>query len=225
MSCLLAKLLHILIHEYRGRSISGAFQELPPPDEYADYYQRIQLPVSLDTVAEKVKRNAYPTVTTLESDLKRMIQNAKEYNMPKSEVYEDAERIRKLMYNFMKVNNPQYAIDSTYTAFPTPIPPTTTKIHLTNGNHNGDQIKNEPASRDASVKPRISLAPKASEPPSERMSSVAYSAVTGDGHLGEDMDFTGKSFQEAQEMIVGELLRYTNEEYVSSSKFVSLCLC
>lgn len=200
---------------HSGRSIADAFLELPPRDELPEYYQQIRLPVALDTIEEKLKRNAYPTVTTLESDLKRMIQNAKEFNVPKSEIYEDAERIRKLVYNFMKVHNPAYSQDPNYTSFPTPI--SETKLHLTNNAHRVEAVKEEPKSRDGSVKPRPSTAPKASEPPSERKSSVAASSAREEGnHEDEDenMDFTGKSFQDAQHMIIAELIRHTDEEYV-----------
>jgi hypothetical protein len=161
-----------------------------------------------------LNRNAYPTITTLESDLKRMVNNAKEYNEPKSPIYEDAERIRKLIYNFMKLNNPQYRTDPNYSAFPTPIP--STKITLTNGAASShtpalpEAVKDEPASREGSSNPRLSVAPKTSEAPSDRKSSVAPSAA--DGGVDEDMDFTGKSFQEAQEMIVAECIRYTDDE-------------
>lgn len=53
--------------------------------------------------------------------MKRLIQNAKEFNSTKSEVYEDAERLRKAMSNFMPKHNPAY-LDSNYRAYPTPIP-------------------------------------------------------------------------------------------------------
>src|SRR5271170_3006997 len=57
----------------------------------------------------------------LESDLKRLVQNAKEFNSTKSEVYEDAERIRKALSNFMPKHNPAY-LNPSYRAYPTPIP-------------------------------------------------------------------------------------------------------
>lgn len=206
-----------LLHS--GRSIADAFLELPPRDELPEYYQQIKLPVALDTIEEKLKRNAYPTVTTLESDLKRMIQNAKEFNVPKSEIYEDAERIRKLVYNFMKVHNPAYSQDPNYTSFPTPVPEP--KITLTNSANRNEAVKEEPKSRDGSIKPRPSTAPKASEPPSERKSSVAESSAKddgdGDGVEDESMDFTGKSFQDAQHMIIAELIRHSDQEYVKTS--------
>ena len=60
-------------------------------------------------------------MTDLESDLKRMVQNAKDYNSSKSEVFEDAERIRKALSNFMPKHNPAYQ-DPEYRAIPTPAP-------------------------------------------------------------------------------------------------------
>ena len=51
-----------------------------------------------------------------------MINNAKDFNNPGSVIFEDAERIRKLVFNFMKVHNPAYKEIPNYTAFPTPIP-------------------------------------------------------------------------------------------------------
>lgn len=60
-------------------------------------------------------------MTALEADLKRMVQNAKEFNASSSRVYEDAERIRKALSNFMPKHNPAYK-DQDYRALPAPIP-------------------------------------------------------------------------------------------------------
>ncbi|KAI7610788.1 hypothetical protein KC343_g11806, partial [Hortaea werneckii] len=51
------------------RNIATAFLELPPRDEIPDYYNVIKLPIALSTIEDKLDRNAYPTMTTLESDL------------------------------------------------------------------------------------------------------------------------------------------------------------
>lgn len=83
----------------------------------------------------------------LESNLKRLVQNAKEFNSTKSEVYEDAERIRKALSNFMPKHNPAY-LDPAYRAYPTPVPgfssdgrrdSTFTPAREVNGN--GDSLK------------------------------------------------------------------------------------
>lgn len=84
---------------------------------------------------------------TLESDLKRLVQNAKEFNSTKSEVYEDAERIRKALSNFMPKHNPSY-LDPGYRAYPTPIPRDVfnnqqngTPIPSAEGNVSSDSLK------------------------------------------------------------------------------------
>ena len=204
-----------------GRHIATAFLELPSRDDYPDYYVAIRLPVALDTIAAKLQRNAYPTVTTLESDLKRMVQNAKEYNAPKSDIFEDAERIRKLVYNFMKQNNPQYQEDPSYVSFATPIPQTDGAAK--NGGHkNGiaSGVESARQSREVSERPK-KIVLKNSEAPSDRKASVAPSTTTGDGGDdaedddeggdGGDISFDGLGFQEAQMKLISYLLHYTEE--------------
>ena len=104
-----------------GRVIAVHFLDLPDKNEYPQYYTAIKMPISLNMVEKKLQSGGYPTMETLESDLKRLVQNAKEFNSTKSEVYEDAERIRKALSNFMPKHNPAY-LDSSYRAYPTPIP-------------------------------------------------------------------------------------------------------
>jgi hypothetical protein len=91
----------------------------------------------------------YATMEKLESDLKRLVQNAKEFNSTKSEVYEDAERIRKALSNFMPKHNPAY-LDPAYRAYPTPLPSRTsdgrhdsthTPAREVNGNADSLKIK------------------------------------------------------------------------------------
>ena len=196
-----------------GNLTFGEFFELPDPDEVPDYYDFTKLPIALETIEKKLKRNEYPTVTTLESDLKRMVQNAKDYNDPDSQIYDDAEKIRKLVFNFMKVNNPAYREDPKYQAFPTPIPKTGA-APVPNGTREDSEV-HASESRPASEKPKRPGTAKSSEQP-DRKSSIAPSGTTGDddgdGEDGADLDFTGKTFQEAQQSIVAHLLRYTDEE-------------
>jgi hypothetical protein len=104
-----------------GRVIAVNFLDLPSKDEYPQYYVAVKMPISLNMIEKKLQSGAYPTMETLESDLKRLVQNAKEFNSTKSEVYEDAERIRKALSNFMPKHNPSY-LNADYRAYPTPIP-------------------------------------------------------------------------------------------------------
>ncbi|WPH02517.1 Hypothetical protein R9X50_00538200 [Acrodontium crateriforme] len=200
-----------------GRPIATAFLTLPPRDELPDYYDFIKLPIAVDTIEKKLQNNGYPTLTTLESDFKRLVQNAKDYNAPKSEIYEDAERIRKLVYNFMKVNNPAYQQDPTYSSFPTPIP-ISKSGNVTNGNHESN-VNETPKSRPAIERPHRPAA-RRSEVPSERKVSIAPSTGAENededdvdvGKVEGETDFTGKSFIEAQQLLVQELINYADEE-------------
>ncbi|KAK5116273.1 hypothetical protein LTR85_009245 [Meristemomyces frigidus] len=198
-----------------GRNIATQFLTLPPRHELPDYYDFTKLPIAMDTIEKKLQRNAYPTMTTLESDFKRMVQNAKDYNAPKSDIYEDAERIRKLVYNYMKQWNTQYKEDPNYASFPTPIPQSNGASADHASSEDAD-MEDDPEPRQASERPKRATAPKSSEAPSDRKVSVAPSATTGDGEDGEeaggDLDFTGLTFQEAQQKMVSHLLHYTDEE-------------
>lgn len=198
-----------------GRPISEAFLTLPPRHELPEYYDQIKLPIAIDTIEAKLRRGAYPTVTTVESDVKRMIQNAKDFNMPKSEIYEDAERMRKLAYNFMKVNNPAYRLDPTYSSFATPIPVERATLDT---NEPGDEEVSR--RRNSSVRGRASADPKSVQRSTEPRATGAVDPVNTNTNLdaieGPDLDLEGKSFQEAQQIIISELLSYTDEEYVES---------
>jgi hypothetical protein len=104
-----------------GREVAHHFLDLPSAEDYPDYFQQIAMPISLNMVEKRLQAFEYATMELLEGDLKRMVQNAKDYNDSRSEVFADAERIRKALSNFMPKHNPAYA-DPDYRAVPTPIP-------------------------------------------------------------------------------------------------------
>ncbi len=201
------------------------FIALPERETIPEYYEIIKLPVALDTIEEKLKRDAYPTVTALESDFKRLIQNAKDFNDPKSEIYEDAERIRKLVFNYMKIHNPAYRDDPRYTAQPTPIPQSKPTLVLKNAKKESSTAT--PEAREASEQPKLPPSARGSVQPPEKQESVAPSAGTGakdeddedEGEEagGDDIEFVGKTFQEAQQMMIAYLLTYKDAEYVNRS--------
>ncbi|KIW23528.1 uncharacterized protein PV07_11720 [Cladophialophora immunda] len=104
-----------------GRNVAIHFLDLPSKAEYPDYYQQIAMPLSLNMIEQRLENYEYENLETLESDLKRMVQNAKDYNNSRSAIFEDAERIRKALSNFMPKHNPAY-LRPDYRAYPTPIP-------------------------------------------------------------------------------------------------------
>lgn len=104
-----------------GRLIADAFLDLPDRQQYPEYYEQIPMPLSINSIDTKLKSGQYATMTELEGDLKRMVQNAKDFNSSKSLIFEDAERLRKALSNFMPKHNPAYA-DDKFRAVPTPVP-------------------------------------------------------------------------------------------------------
>lgn len=141
-------------------------------------------------------------MTALESDLKRMVQNAKEFNLTSSKVYEDAERIRKALSNFMPKHNPAYK-DQDYRALPTPIP------GETNEEFDGSQFPVPPT--EAHVPATIKLRVNGS---SGRKSENGVKDDTPVGGSGK--------MQQEQVKIVEEMIVLRDPEYVA--RCVSLCL-
>lgn len=180
---------------------------LPPRDELPDYYEFTKLPIAIDTIEDKINEGAYSTITEIESDFKRMVQNAKDYNSSHSEIFDDAERIRKLVYNYMKQHNPAYNDDPSYTSFPTPIPKAAEK--RVNGNADG-HVANGRAT-ETPARQRKSTAPASVEPPEKKTPAVADEAG---GEHESGVNFTKMSFQDAQQAIIDSLLKHTDEEYV-----------
>lgn len=121
-----------------GRLIATEFLELPDRKLYPDYYEHIVMPMSINIVEAKLNNGEYSTMTDLESDLKRMVQNAKDYNSSKSDIFEDAERIRKALSNFMPKHNPAYQ-DPEYRAVPTPIPDHIARIKIRDSSASGSE--------------------------------------------------------------------------------------
>ncbi|KAI0876891.1 Bromodomain-containing protein [Hypoxylon argillaceum] len=106
-----------------GRAVSPYFEALPSRSENPQYYKKIRLPLSLQVIEHKLKDRQYPTLSSLESDFKRLVSNAKETNERNSTIFGDAERVRKAVSNLMVKHNPAYK-SGNYQAVPTPLPPT-----------------------------------------------------------------------------------------------------
>ncbi|KAL1867575.1 hypothetical protein Plec18167_008575 [Paecilomyces lecythidis] len=172
-----------------GRQIATNFLHLPDKKENPDYYQTIVLPIAIDTVEDKLKRHEYPTLTALESDLKRMISNAKTYNQKSSQVFADAERVRKILSNHMPKINPAYK-DPKYVAFPTPLP----------DEEPGDEGAAEP-----------NVSPKESSEEQQKSRLRSTSTAIGKSNK-EETTFEGDSLQTAQDKIISELINLKDAE-------------
>ncbi|KAF2013455.1 Bromodomain-containing protein [Aaosphaeria arxii CBS 175.79] len=201
-----------------GRPIATHFLELPDKNEIPEYYEVIKLPFSIESMEEKLNAGGYSTLAELESDCKRLVNNAKVYNDKKSPLYEDAERLRKTASNWMVRNNPAYKKPG-YTAMATPVPGedplppgrplprvslTPSKIHT--------------PTPDTTERPRRAAA--ATQPTTPAPSKLKKSAppVAQD----EGTDFTGKTFQQAQEQLITDMIEYTDQDLQIFQPFVNL---
>ncbi|KAI1331361.1 Bromodomain-containing protein [Xylariaceae sp. FL0255] len=106
-----------------GRPVSPLFEELPSRAENPEYYKKIRLPLSLETIERRLKDHGYDNLSTLEGDFKRLVTNAKETHDRNSTIFNDAERLRKAVSNLMVKFNPAYKAGINYQAVATPLPP------------------------------------------------------------------------------------------------------
>ncbi|KAF2187628.1 Bromodomain-containing protein [Zopfia rhizophila CBS 207.26] len=190
-----------------GRPIATHFLTLPDKNEIPEYYEVIKLPIAIDTIEGKLNRRAYATLAQVESDCKRLVNNAKSYNDKKSLIYEDAERVRKTASNWMVKHNPAYR-DGNYIAVATPIPG-----EEPNGPGRPIPRAVAPAPKpvatpDNADRPRRAAAvPQPITPaPSKLRQSAAPSQLEED----ENPNFDGKSFQQAQDQIIRELIEFAD---------------
>jgi hypothetical protein len=178
-----------------------------------DYYEKTKMPVSIEMIEERLRKKEFPTMTSLESYWKRLVQNAKEYNQRDSIIHRDAERIRKRVLTFMEAHNPAYENDPEYKSFPTPLPgddsqelgvPTPPQEEEIDADGESDHEMTGTDTR-ASEVPSEAQVPAKRRPgrkPKDRDASAtpAVDRITVEG------DFEELTFQEAQEKLIKELM-------------------
>jgi hypothetical protein len=130
-----------------------------------------------------------------------MISNAREFNEKGSRIYDDAERLRKALSNFMTKHNPAYKTHG-YTAVPTPIP--------------GEEEEDAEGELDSEAEEEVEVeaespAKRRGRPP--RGSAVPRKSATPVLPEG----FSGLTFQQAQEKIVRDMIDYKEDpEFVNT---------
>ncbi|KAJ1327520.1 chromatin structure-remodeling complex subunit RSC4 [Microdochium nivale] len=142
-----------------GRAVAPFFEVLPPISTNPDYYRKIRLPLSLEIIEQKLLNGQYLTLSALESDFKRLVSNAKETNQRQTEIFGDAERVRKAVSNLMVKYNPAYKLGN-YQATATPLP-----SDGTDGAHGErDHMVSTPVPNRVRIKARTQQQPKFVEP-------------------------------------------------------------
>uniref|UniRef100_A0A8C3LQW9 Protein polybromo-1 n=1 Tax=Chrysolophus pictus TaxID=9089 RepID=A0A8C3LQW9_CHRPC len=84
-----------------GRLISELFQKLPSKVQYPDYYAIIKEPIDLKTIAQRIQNGTYKSIHAMAKDIDLLAKNAKTYNEPGSQVFKDANAIKKI-FNMKK---------------------------------------------------------------------------------------------------------------------------
>ncbi|KAM4582787.1 protein polybromo-1-like isoform 1-T1 [Fundulus diaphanus] len=82
--------------EPSGRLVSELFQKLPSKMQYPDYYAVIKEPIDLKIIGQKIQLGNYRSVSAMAKDVDLLVKNAKTYNEPGSQVFKDANTIKKV---------------------------------------------------------------------------------------------------------------------------------
>ncbi|XP_071761621.1 polybromo 1, like [Centroberyx gerrardi] len=79
-----------------GRLVSELFQKLPSKVHYPDYYAIIKEPIDLRAIAQRIQIGYYKSISAMAKDIDLLAKNAKTYNEPGSQVFKDANTIKKV---------------------------------------------------------------------------------------------------------------------------------
>ncbi|KAL6715987.1 hypothetical protein ACLMJK_006949 [Lecanora helva] len=201
----------------QGWSITTHFLTLPDPKTSPDYYDRIGLPIALETIEAKLNNKEYPDMTTLEGDFRRMISNAKSYNEKRSQVFSDSEKIRKILSRYMEEHNSAYRTPN-YQAYTTPVPPNWKEKLEEQKAANGQDAEAE-----GDNDPQVVENPKSSGRQTRLITHVGSSLAADTRRAsstpavqeaeGAFQSFEGNTFQEAQEKIMTELISYKEKSH------------
>jgi hypothetical protein len=166
-----------------------------------------------NTLQNKLHNGEYTNLAQVEGDQKRLVNNAKAYNDKKSIIYEDAERLRKTASNWMVKHNPAYH-NKHYKAEPTPIPGEETPMKSTPA----PRVQPPATPRQPPPTPEVSTerprraaataAVAAVQSMTPAPSKLRQSASAAPEGVDDNPDFAGKTFQQAQDQIIRELIEY-----------------
>lgn len=82
-----------------NRPLHTDFQLLPSKKKYPEYYEVIENPIDLKTIAMKIQNNEYSNLNEMEKDLTLMAKNACLFNEPGSQIYKNAKALKKVRQN------------------------------------------------------------------------------------------------------------------------------
>ncbi|XP_050428093.1 protein polybromo-1 isoform X2 [Adelges cooleyi] len=93
-----------------NRPLSAAFQLLPSKKRYPNYYEVIENPIDLRSIARKIQDGKYSSLAEMERELLLMTKNACLFNEPGSQIYKDAKSLKKVITSKkIEVDHGKYA--------------------------------------------------------------------------------------------------------------------
>lgn len=220
-----------------GRLVANYFEDLLPRESNKEYYKRIRLPISLKIIERKLHNQDFKNLSELEGYFKRMVTNAKEFYPKNTETFEDAERVRKALSNYMTKTNPAYKNIPGYSCQAAPIPDEAMvdyeDVPAGNGkvdaegqeedaegdedaqgdeeDAEGEEDEGEDEEEEDGTSRIIVLKRRGPGKPPRATSEQAKKLDKGGrvkpDHEYEGVPYEGLSFQQAQEKIVEELIR------------------
>lgn len=80
-----------------GRLLCPPFRVIQSKDEFPLYYEKIQNPIDLKTIAQNGKSKKYPTMKELKDDLFLLFKNAQQFSGKGSDIWKDAEQLKTVV--------------------------------------------------------------------------------------------------------------------------------
>ena len=77
----------------QGRA--AIFTTLPSSADYPDYYDLIKRPIDLTMIGDRLAQGAYASMGDFAADMNLLFENALRYNLPESQVAQDALFLQK----------------------------------------------------------------------------------------------------------------------------------
>jgi superfamily II DNA/RNA helicase len=106
------------------RRLCEVFLERPSPEQYPDYYEMIEKPLSINDILRKCRVKLYANMHEFREDWRIIIANAKQFNGEGSWVVEDAKALERELERLLKKNG--FNEDS----IPKPSPPKKKKLRI-----------------------------------------------------------------------------------------------
>ena len=179
--------------------------------------------MAFDTAERRLRNHEFASLSELESYLKRMVQNCKDYYPRESPIYKDAERIRKITTTWMQQNNPAYHDSKiSYAPYPTVITEELIASHppppISDLDADGDNdvvMGSQSSSRCTSTTPNPDdgIPKKRGRPFKNAQTEEAASQRRASSTPApQGVGYNGLNFQQAQEKILDEMMHEKEDE-------------